>query len=370
MRIACYNVENLFARARALNLDTWVEGRKVLEMYAELNQLFEEAIYTAAIKSRMLVLLKALRVVRKNDDRFVTLKELRGQFVSYNMLGGPRIKAEGRGDWVGWLDLKTEPLNEVATRNTAQVVRDVNADVWGIIEAEDRKALMQFSSVLLPSVGAKPFHQVMLIDGNDDRGIGVGLMARSGYQIGWMRSHVDDVDNRGGRIFGRDCPEFSIWAPSGAVIWVLVNHFKSKGYGTKDGSDARRWRQAEETRVIYERLKSEGATFIAVVGDLNDTPDSESLSPLLRSSDLQDISKHPSFLNDGHPGTFQNGSAREKIDYILLSPALFMRMQQGGVWRRGVWGRNKTPQWEVYAEMKSKNHAASDHAALWCDVDV
>lgn len=370
MRIASYNVENLFSRAKALNLDSWADGRKILEMYAELNQLFEEAEYSSATKTRMLAILAALGIDKKNDSKFVVLRESRGQFVSYSMLGGTKIKANGRGDWVGWLELKTELINEAATRNAAQVVRDLHADVIGIIECEDRKALMQFSNVLLPAVGAKPYSQVMLIDGNDERGIDVGIMARNNYQIGWMRSHVDDVDNRGSRIFSRDCPEFSIWAPSGAVIWVLVNHFKSKGYGTKDGSDARRWRQAEETRVIYERLKKEGATYIAVVGDLNDTPDSQPLDPLIRSSDLKDIAEHPSFMHDGHPGTYQNGAARDKIDYILLSPALYSRLQQGGYWRRGVWGRNKKPLWDVYPEMTTSYHAASDHAAVWCDVDV
>jgi Endonuclease/Exonuclease/phosphatase family len=370
MRLASYNVENLFSRARALNLDSWSESRGILEMYAELNNLFEEAVYTDEIKARMLVILKALGIDKKNDSKYVILRESRGQFVTYTMLGGTRIKATGRRDWVGWLELKTELINEVATRNSAQVLRDVKPDVIGIIECEDRKALMQFSGVLIPGVGGTMFDQVMLIDGNDDRGIDVGLMAKNGFQIGWMRSHVDDTDDRGGRIFSRDCPEFSIWAPSGAVIWVLVNHFKSKGYGAKEASDARRWRQAEEVRRIYERRKSEGATYVAVIGDMNDTPDSEAMTPLLKSADLRDIADHPSFISDGHPGTYQNGTVRDKIDYILLSPALYARMQQGGTWRRGVWGRNKKPLWEVYPEMTTSYHAASDHAALWCDLDV
>ena len=46
MRIATYNVENLFLRARALNLDTWAEGRPILEKFAELNSLIEEPSYT------------------------------------------------------------------------------------------------------------------------------------------------------------------------------------------------------------------------------------------------------------------------------------------------------------------------------------
>lgn len=370
MRIASYNVENLFARARALNLETWEAGRTILDMHAELNKLFEEAVYTDAIKSRMLVLLKALGIDKKNDSKFVILRESRGQLVTYSMLRGTRIIANGRTDWIGWLDLKTELINEVATRNAAQVVRDVTPDVIGIIEVEDRKALMQFANLLMPSVGAPGFDQVMLIAGNDERGINVGVLARNGYQVGWTRSHVDDVDERGLRIFSRDCPEYSIWTPSGAVVWVLINHFKSKGYGTQESSNARRHQQAEEVRRIYERLKGEGAQYICVIGDLNDTPDSPALAPLIKSSDLMDISAHPSFIAEGHPGTYQNGTERDKIDYILMSPALFARVQQGGYWRRGVWGKNKKPPWEVYPEMQTSYHAASDHAAVWCDVDV
>ncbi len=69
MRLASYNVENLFSRARALNLDSWSEGRTILEMYAELNNLFEEAVYTDAMKARMLVILKALKIDKKNDSK-------------------------------------------------------------------------------------------------------------------------------------------------------------------------------------------------------------------------------------------------------------------------------------------------------------
>ena len=109
---------------------------------------------------------------------------------------------------------------------------------------------------------------------------------------------------------------------------------------------------------------------IAVLGDLNDVPESEALAPLMATGDLKDISTHPAFKGDGRPGTFASGGARDKLDYILLSPALFGRVTGGGVWRKGVWGGGKQPVWEVYPEMKSPQHAASDHAALWCDLDV
>jgi hypothetical protein len=40
MRLASYNVENMFCRAKALNGQSWAEGRKVLEAHRELNALF------------------------------------------------------------------------------------------------------------------------------------------------------------------------------------------------------------------------------------------------------------------------------------------------------------------------------------------
>lgn len=370
MRLATYNVENLFSRARALNLDTWADGRKILEAYTELNALFEEPLYTPEIKERILALMKVLGLEKSNEAHFVVLRENRGNLVTFSRMWGAKITANGRQDWVGWVELKTELINERATRNTAQVVRDIGADVIGMIEVENRQALVQFSRQLMPSVSGEPYTEMMLIDGNDERGIDVGVMARNGYKIGWMRSHVDDQGPSGGRVFSRDCPEYSVWTPSGQVVWVLVNHLKSKGYGTKEASDGRRKAQAEAVRAIYDRLVGEGAKLIAVIGDLNDTPESEALAPLVRDGVLKDISTHPSFVTDGHLGTYGRASARDKLDYILLSPDLYPRLTAGGYWRKGVWGPNKTPAWEIYPEMKSSYDAASDHAAVWCDLTV
>ncbi len=370
MRIATYNVENLFTRAKALNLDSWADGRKVIEHFSEVNAVLAKPVYGGADKARILELMRLLGIDKKDDGgQYVALRQNRGKLVQRGKVFGVEVAAQGRADWAGWVEMKSELVNETSTRNTAQVVRDVAPDVLGVIECEGRAALLQFSSKLLPSVKGEPFAECMLIDGNDTRGIDVGLLVKETYKIGWMRSHADDVSPTGGRVFSRDCPEFAIWTPSGKTVWVVVNHFKSKGYGTQEASDARRWLQAETVRTIYDRLKAEGAEMIAIIGDLNDTPDSDALAPLLRETDLRDASEHPTFQHDGRPGTFKDGHAREKIDYILLSPALFGRMSQGGIWRRGVWGGKNGKLWDIYPEIKESYHAASDHACLWCDVE-
>ena len=61
--------------------------------------------------------------------------------------------------------------------------------------------------------------------------------------------------------------------------------------------------------------------YVAVLGDFNDTPDSDPLAPLLAGTDLRDIATHATFNDGGRPGTFGNCTASQKIDYILLSPA-------------------------------------------------
>ena len=46
MRIATYNVENLFDRARVMNLQTWSDGREVRNDFAALNRLLGKVTYT------------------------------------------------------------------------------------------------------------------------------------------------------------------------------------------------------------------------------------------------------------------------------------------------------------------------------------
>jgi hypothetical protein len=125
------------------------------------------------------------------------------------------IIASGRADWAGSLELQNEPVDDVAMRNTARVIHDLHPDVLAIVEGESRPVLGQFNQKLLKAVGGQPLRHFMVIDGNDIRGIDVGLMTSSLYPIGPMRSHVDDRDGAGEDIFSRDCLEFGVHLPNG-----------------------------------------------------------------------------------------------------------------------------------------------------------
>jgi endonuclease/exonuclease/phosphatase family metal-dependent hydrolase len=369
MRIASFNVENLFSRARALNQESWTEGKEILTLYSRLNALLQKPVYTTATKQALLTAIEQLGLNKQDESKFVILRQNHGKLLKRPQSGSPQIVAEGRSDWIGWLELKKEAINELAIQMAAKVIQDVNADILAVIEAEDRIALKHFNDQLLKPIQAT-YNSIMLIDGNDERGIDVGLLTKSGLTIESLVSHVDDMEG-GHQIFSRDCPEFTVQVNATTQVLVLVNHFKSKGFGTPVESNARRKAQAKQVRKIYNLRKSQGINMIAVVGDLNDTPDSDPLKPLLsEGSDLKDISEHPKFQSDGRPGTFGNGTKSNKIDYVLLSPALFERVESGGVWRMGVWGGTNGTLFPHYEEIEKPIHAASDHAAIWADINL
>src|SRR5437773_971142 len=97
------------------------------------------------------------------------------------------------------------------------------------------------------------YRHAMLVDGNDERGIDVGIMTGNNFDIESIRSNVDNKDTSG-TIFSRDCPQYEVRTPNGTVLHLLVNHFKSQS----GGGGAKRKRQAAEVRRIVNGLVAQG----------------------------------------------------------------------------------------------------------------
>lgn len=368
MKLATFNVENLFDRPKAMNLPTLAEGTPILKDYSRLNELIQRAVYTPATKRELLEIMGRHRglLSSNKESKFIILRDIREQLFRKPTSGPAEIVADGRDSWIGWFELLTEPIKETATENTARIMGLLDADVLCVVEAEDRTGLKRFNEDVLPKVGVAPYEHVMLIDGNDDRGIDVAIMSRKNFEIVGMLSHVDDTDG-GGTIFSRDCAEYEISTANGNRLLVLVNHFKSKIGGGGD----KRLRQAQRVREIYDARLAEGHEFVAIAGDLNEIPDEPSMDPLIRNgSTLTDIMVHSKFVGDGRPGTHANGTKSAKLDYILMSPKLSGKVTAGGIERQGVWGGQNGTLFPHLPEIHSAKDAASDHAALIAEFDL
>lgn len=381
IRIASYNVENLFARPKAFNTADWEFGRPALDAYHEVNALFASPNYSAADKQRMRELLLDLDIYRRNnqgairrkfsrDPQWAWLRKNRGKFDREPKDAAQDVKiiANGRSDWIGWVELAKHPTNEISVRMTARVIRELNADIIGIVEAEDRPSLVRFNEEML----ASRYGHVMLIDGNDGRGIDVGIMTAENIDIESIKSNVDTVDEVG-TVFSRDCPQYKVRTPSGTEMHILVNHFKSQSGG---GGDKRR-RQAAEVRRIVNGLFAQGH-HVVVLGDLNEgPPGEESQAPNLVSlfnnnSPLIDCYSLPDFQEGGRPGTYDSCGWRNRLDYIFVSRSLLPHCRGGGIFRKGLWGTRVTrpTHWATYPEMTQSNKQASDHGAVYIDLDI
>jgi endonuclease/exonuclease/phosphatase family metal-dependent hydrolase len=366
LRIATFNVENLFRRPAAMNQSTFAAGRPALDDLKRLTELVNRKSYSDATKTRIIEIMGRYPGLLDNQKpTFIRLQEIREKLVRRRQ-AGPRIEISGRADWVGWFELVREDLNDDAILNTGRIIKLVGADILCAQEVEDRTALRHFNDQVMPNVSGTPYDHAMVIEGNDDRGIDVAVLHRADLEMTRMASHAEDVDGEG-LVFSRDCPEYEFRTPAGNTLLVMVNHFKSRSGG---GGPLRK-RQAQRVKQIYQQRLAEGIQHIAIVGDLNDAPNDAPLQPLLNPAvGLTDIFRHPAFVPDSRPGTYGNGTANDKLDYVLLSPALSALVTAGGVERRGVWGGTNGTLFPHLPEITGPEKAASDHAVVFADINI
>jgi endonuclease/exonuclease/phosphatase family metal-dependent hydrolase len=154
---------------------------------------------------------------------------------------------------------------------------------------------------------------------------------------------------------------------------LLVNHFKSQSGGGGD----KRLRQATKVRSIVDERVAAGQ-HVVVVGDLNEGPATvdgvaDNLRPLfLDGSPLVACYALPDFELGNRPGTFDACGVRNRLDYVLISESLRDLYAGGGVFRTGLWGSRVTrpTAWETYPEITRSAEGASDHAAVFVDLDL
>jgi endonuclease/exonuclease/phosphatase family metal-dependent hydrolase len=357
-KVATFNVENMFTRPNALAQSSGVAGQTAIDQHAELNDIINKAQYSERDKSRLIVLDQVYGFSSLNapSNAFIFLQKIRGQLFSRSQAGTVLVAANGRADWTGWFELKREDIDWRAIENTGRVIESLKADLLVCIEAENRPTISRFTDQVLGAMFNRAFDHCMLIDGNDQRGIDLGIF--SNHEIIGIRSHVDDRNSKGERIFSRDSPEYGIRLPNGDLLVVIPQHFKSKRGGNSPAAVARRKAQVERASIIAQSALKQ-TPFVIVAGDFNDTPDNILAS--FTAIGFQDIQGKFNYPNS-RPGTFATGTPANKIDYLLMSPQLVAKLVDCGIERKGTYAPST---WTPFPEVTSKAVQASDHHALW-----
>lgn len=150
-----------------------------------------------------------------------------------------------------------------------KVLNQIDADILVLVEVENKAVLDDLNQTEL---GGK-YSASSLIDGNDYRGVDIGVLSK--YPIDSVVSHKDEGFPLNGTqgpnyYYSRDCPEIHIRF-NGRNMVFLGTHLKAKS----NDDPIKRLAEAQHTRAIADSLAKQDPTrAIAILGDFNDTPDS------------------------------------------------------------------------------------------------
>jgi endonuclease/exonuclease/phosphatase family metal-dependent hydrolase len=264
------------------------------------------------------------------------------------------------------------------TTEIARRIADVmNADVLAVQEVEHIEILKQFNREYLRNL----YSHIVLIEGNDQRLIDVGIMSK--LPIGIIVSHqtATHPEKPNERVFSRDLLQVEILNDRGKKLFTFYNtHLKSQfvPYGTDPiqgtiGANNRRRRQAETISKIISRMERPNSKYV-LAGDMNDSLDSQYLSPMFTVDNRMLINalKQPSETRSAKPELPGQGPGPQTkawthrfnpagpelpeyhlFDQIWVSPSLARKLSKPTIDRRTKHGGD-----------------GSDHDPAWVDIDL
>ncbi len=266
--------------------------------------------------------------------------------------------------------------------NTARVILEMMPDVLGVAEVENLEALRIFNQQYLSHY----FDRIFLVEGNDGRGIDVGICVRKGFaaKVLGIRTHTHETlqpgqsvqwgvvaDDSGptylakNALFSRDCLELDLEV-NGRVVTFMANHFKSQAKGSRrDFLSPDEWRLKQATRVAELAQEALAAGKLPIVfGDLNvdnaNPQRGNSIAPVLNCG-LVDAFADMS-VEERWTHYFMVAQEVSRLDYILFPPAL--KPTQRGINRRGLTLKCQQYKGDRYPTIGYAHNAASDHAGL------
>jgi endonuclease/exonuclease/phosphatase family metal-dependent hydrolase len=206
---------------------------------------------------------------------------------------------------------------ELATRlaNRARVIKDLNADVLGLTEVENRRVIRRL--VEEPSIKDMGYKYFVLLDERDERGIDVALISKRPFL-----AQTFDIPNfyRGilvcRFVFG------------GEPVYVAVNHWKSRAITGKQATAATRMECSKRLQELIAKdipaIEPGRKPAIVAMGDLNDEDDDPSVAALEKAGMINVLRSIPTEKRWSLAFDNRDEKRVEKnhFDHLFISPEL------------------------------------------------
>ncbi|WP_350292693.1 hypothetical protein [uncultured Croceitalea sp.] len=367
MKIATYNIQNLFHRStELLKLE---HGTKCEIWSEEFEKLFFKAKKTPDHLRRLRELADLLGFHDSRNGTQLSMSNMDGSLHARSTIKVMETRASYRTDWNGWTRLNSVPINKESIINKAKVILETDPDILLLQQVENRASLLQFHDHMFKDTPEPCYHEIIHLQGNGTLNLGMGLLLKKDYRLVNIKSYANERDANGNLVFDTDFIKYKIKTPENRTLYLLNCQFSNE-----HRTDINLRKQAEFVAKIYEGLKAKGFNHIVIAGTFNAASYSKIISPIM-DTEAMDIVKHGSFdvLPDSgsdssyfRMGAYRMGVNIKQRDYLMASPSLFGNINNCGMNRKALWPL-KRPQWDTYDSMRNERDAASEHPLLWAN---
>ncbi|MDX1470740.1 MAG: hypothetical protein R3213_04535 [Flavobacteriaceae bacterium] len=362
MRISFFNIQNLYFRDHSLDKNV---PKPTNNWLSEMDQLMEKVQKGRQELHRIEELSLLLGFQRRIKRRYGSLRNRGGQLILKEGLPNSEAKADLTNGCKGWLRINNYPISYESRMQKIRVLAELNSDLILLQEVEDRYALKTFvveSGKHFPGLN---YNNIQVLEGKDSRGVEQAILCKEKIKINKIIPlEVNSALGQAIHFHLNALPLEEIH-----LLSVYISH-GNQGISVEEEREKIFTRLADH----YLSLCKEGKDNLLIIGTFRTPSYCYSLAPLLRQTDLKDISTHINFwVGPTKKSTelhYPKSGIKEvvgKHDFILTSPKLAKKIKAAGlIWSGRYW--NDQANFRSYSSITSRHYQASDHPGLWLEI--
>lgn len=367
MRIASYNMENLYFRDESLLGKG--QSKNFMKWLDEFEVILQKGLRFEMDYRRLSELSSLIGLSRENPQKYLLLRNHKGKLQG-KILASPRILKSDLGQSYNWVRMTSQKIPGSAVLNKARMISEINPDVLLLQEVEDRSSLLSFRDRHL---AASNFKDCYFFEGNSTKGLGFGVLLRKGFSLSVCRSYCNEQAKDGKPLFDTGMQLLWFRDPQNNLFRVMqTNLLPNEG---KDKDQQKRKEQADFISQVWEEQLDMFHDLLICCGSLGRPSNCDSISGLISRPGLQNILATNCFKPDKGEvkaeshirlGTCKKDIREQQNDYLLFNPGPTAELLACGLNRRGIWPGEK-PRWHYYPDLTNQTNQASSHPLLWAD---